>query len=167
MTAMEPQTCLTQLARMLADETNLLGLLARQLQHEHELLVANDVEGLEQAADARQNSVASLARVDQERRSLCRMLGYSADHLGLGAMLKWCDPAATLATAHAAASRQAQLCREQNDRNGALVNARLNRLSGMLDMMNGSNAGSRTYESRGTARGTVAPPAGRMVSVSA
>ena len=99
---MEPKACLTQLARLLADETSLLGTLAQQLQREHELLVANDVEALELAADARQNSVLALSRLDQERRSLCRLLGHSADHLGLAALLKWCDPAGSLAAAHAA-----------------------------------------------------------------
>ena len=60
---------------------------------------------------------------------------------------------------------QALRCREQNDRNGALVNARLNRLNGMVDRM---NVGSpRTYESRGTARSNIATPPGRMVSISA
>ena len=164
---MEPQACLTQLSRMLAEETSLLAVLAQQLLREHELLVANDVDGLEKAAHARQNTVTALAGIDQERRSLSRLLGYSVDHLGLGAMFKWCDPAATLAPAHAAASHQALLCREQNDRNGALVNARLNRLSGMLDIINGNHGGSRTYESRGASRSTATPPAGRMVSVSA
>ncbi len=164
---MEPQACLTQLARMLAEETSLLTQLAQQLQREHELLVTNDVEGLEQAADARQSSVAALARLDQDRRNLCRMLGYGTDHTGLGAMLKWCDPTGSLATPHANASHQAQLCRDQNDRNGALVNARLNRLNGMLDKFGGSNAGPRTYESRGASRGPVTSPAGRMLSISA
>jgi flagellar biosynthesis/type III secretory pathway chaperone len=162
---MEPQVCLTQLANMLADETRLLGTLAQQLQHEHELLVANDVEGLEQAADARQASVAGLARVDHERRSLCRLLGYGADNTGLAAMLKWCDPSGSLAAPHAAASQEAQRCREHNDRNGALVNARLNRLNSMVDRMNGSN--HRTYESRGPSRTVVQAPPGRMVSISA
>jgi flagellar biosynthesis protein FlgN len=164
---MESKVCLTQLARLLADETSLLGTLAQQLQREHELLVANDVEGLELAADARQNSVVALSRLDQERRSLCRLLGHSADHLGLAALFKWCDPAGSLAAAHAAASDQAQRCREQNDRNGALVNARLNRLSGMLDLLNGNNATHRTYESRGTNRNPAGIAAGRMVSTSA
>lgn len=162
---MDPRACLNQLANMLADETRLLGLLAQQLQKEHDLLVANDVEGLEQAADARQSSVAGLARLDHERRSLCRMLGHGADNTGLSAMLKWCDPTGSLAAPHAAASREAQLCREQNDRNGALVNARLNRLNGMVDRMNGG--APRTYDSRGPVRTAVAAPAGRMVSISA
>jgi flagellar biosynthesis protein FlgN len=164
---MDPQACLSQLARLLADETNLLGVLAQQLQREHELLVANDVEGLEQAADARQKSVVALSRVDQDRRSLCRLLGYSVDHLGLSALFKWCDPTGSLAAAHATASNRAQVCREQNDRNGALVNARLNRLSGMLDMLNGSNASNRTYASPGASRGPAAFASGRMLSTSA
>lgn len=164
---MDPQACLTQLTRMLAEETSLLGKLAQQLQHEHDLLVANDVEGLEQAADARQSSVAALARLDQDRRSLGRMLGHGADQTGLAAMLSWCDPAGSLATAHANASHKAQLCRDQNDRNGALVNARLNRLNGMLDKFGGNTAGPRTYEARGAARGPVTAPAGRMLSISA
>ncbi|MEO6078249.1 MAG: flagellar protein FlgN [Steroidobacteraceae bacterium] len=164
---MDPQACHSQLARMLADETTLLGLLEQQLQREHALLVANDVEGLEQAADARQGSIVTLSRLDQDRRGLCRLLGQSADQIGLAALLKWCDPSGTLTVAHAAASRQAQLCREQNDRNGALVNARLNRLNGMLDMLNGSHASSRTYGSGGAKRSPTTPPAGRMVSVSA
>jgi flagellar biosynthesis/type III secretory pathway chaperone len=161
---MEPQVCLTQLANMLADETRLLGLLAGQLQHEHELLKANDVEGLEKAADSRQASVAGLSRLDEERRNLCRVLGYATDHLGLAALLRWCDPTGSLAAPHAAASREAQLCREQNDRNGALVNARLNRLNNMVDRMHGGS--HRTYESRGPSRTTAAAP-GRMLSISA
>jgi flagellar biosynthesis/type III secretory pathway chaperone len=164
---MESTACLTQLSRMLADETSLLAVLAQQLQREHELLVANDVDGLDQAADARQASVVALSRLDQDRRNLCRMLGYSADQLGLAALLKWCDPRGSLGAAHTAASTQAQRCREQNDRNGALVNARLNRLSGMLDMLNGSPAAGRTYESRGSARSQPGIAAGRMVSTSA
>jgi len=164
---MDANACRAQLARMLSDETNLLGVLAQQLQREHELLVANDVESLEQAADARQNSIATLARLDEERRGLCRMLGYSADQPGLSALLRWCDPTASLTSVHAVVAQQAQTCREQNDRNGALVNARLNRLSGMLDMLNGSNGAARTYEARGAHRPAATPQAGRMVSISA
>lgn len=160
---MEPQVCLTQLANMLAEETRLLGQLARQLQREHELLLANDVEGLEQAADSRQASVAGLARLDEERRGLCRMLGHGADHVGLAALFRWCDPTGSLSAAHAIASREAQQCRDQNDRNGTLVNARLNRLNGMVDKLNGD--GHRTYESRGPARSAAVP--GRMLSISA
>jgi flagellar biosynthesis/type III secretory pathway chaperone len=165
---MEPQACHAQLAHLLTDEQALLALLTQQLQREHELLTANDVEGLELAADARQSSVAKLLRLDDERRNLCRLLGQSADQTGLGALLQWCDPTGSLQPAHGEISRLAQRCREQNDRNGMLVNARLSRVSGMLDMLNGGSAPSgKTYESRGIQRGPAKPQAGRMVSVSA
>jgi flagellar biosynthesis/type III secretory pathway chaperone len=165
---MQPQACYTQLAHLLTDEQALLALLTQQLQREHELLTANDVEGMEQAADARQTSVAKLLRLDDDRRSLCRLLGRSADQTGLGAVLQWCDPTGSLQPAHVEVSRLAQRCREQNDRNGMLVNARLSRVSGMLDMLNGGSAPSgKTYESRGMQRSPSNPHAGRMVSVSA
>jgi flagellar biosynthesis/type III secretory pathway chaperone len=163
---MEPQACLAQLGRMLADETRLLGLLAQQLQREHELLVANDVDGLEQAASARQSSVAALANVDQERRSLCRMLGHGADNAGLLALFRWCDPTGALTSHHAAASRQAQMCREQNDRNGALVNARLLRLNNMLEKLHGSTLPA-TYDARSMGRANVSAPTARMLSITA
>jgi flagellar biosynthesis/type III secretory pathway chaperone len=163
---MDPKACLAQLANMLAEESRLLGLLAMQLQGEHALLVANDVDGLEQAASARQSSVAALARLDQDRHSLCRALGHGADQTGMAAMLKWCDPAGSLAAAHAGASHQAQLCRDQNDRNGALVNARLNRLNSMLGKLSG-NAAPGTYASRGVSRGPAAVPAARILSITA
>lgn len=164
---MEQNTCRAQLARLLADETTLLGTLAGQLQREHELLEANDVEGLEQASRARQQSVAALLDLDGERRRLCRMLGQSADQAGLSAVLRWCDPQGTLADAHATCAAQAQRCREQNDRNGALVTARLNRVSNMLGMLNG-NAAPKTYEARGATRpNPAATVAGRMLSISA
>jgi flagellar biosynthesis protein FlgN len=163
---MDPQACLSQLARLLSEETALLGTLAQQLQREHELLNANDVDALDQAAQARQTSVAGLLRLDDERRNLCRVLGRSADQAGLAALLKWCDPAGSLASAHARCAEQAQQCREQNDRNGILVNARLNRVSGMLNLLGGS-AGVRTYEPKGTPRGAGTLPAGRMLSTTA
>jgi flagellar biosynthesis protein FlgN len=162
---MEPQACLKQLTGLLAEESNLLATLQQQLQREHELLVSNDVDGLEAVADARQASVVALSRLDQDRRNLCRLLGKNPDQTGLAALLKWCDPTGSLAAAHAAASRQAQSCREQNDRNGVLVNARLARLGGMLDKMGGK--GFKTYDSPGIARSTPASSAGRMLSISA
>ncbi len=165
---MDPKDCRTQLSRLLADETSHLVVLQQQLLAEHVLLVANDVERLEQAAHARQETITRLLRLDDERRSLCRMLGKSPDLAGLSAVLAWCDPQGTLSQAHAECARHAQLSRDQNDRNGILVNARMNRVSGMLDLLNAGNAtNTRTYEARGASRGATAPPAGRMLSTSA
>lgn len=162
---MDQNTCLAQLARLLAEETALLGTLEKQLGNEHQLLETNDIENLDQASGARQQSVASLLRIDDERRRLCRMLGHGSDQSGLAALLAWCDPHGSLAGDLAACAAQAQRCRDQNDRNGALVTARLRRVNGMLGML-AANTTPKTYEARGQNAGTTLP-AGRMVSVSA
>jgi flagellar biosynthesis protein FlgN len=161
---MDPQACLSRFARLLTDESALLAQLAQQLQREHEHLAANDVEALDQASRARQQTLAKLLKLEDERRELCRAHGRTADKSGVAALQAWCDPQGSLASAQFDCATLAGLCRAQNNRNGALVNARLNRVSGMLDKLADNPAG-RTYDQR-FAR-TAAVPAGRMVSISA
>lgn len=160
---MEPLTCRTQLAQLLDEEAALLAQLEQQLVREHEMLSANDVEQLEQAAGTRQQTIAKLLRLDDERSALCRLLGHGSGQGGLAALLAWCDPTGTLAAAQSGCAERAGRCRMQNERNGALVTARLNRVAGMLDMMAGNQA-ARTYAPHPT---RTAAPAGRMVSLSA
>jgi flagellar biosynthesis/type III secretory pathway chaperone len=160
----DQHACRAQLARLLTDESALLSQLDRQLLAEHELLKSNDVDGLEQAGSARQETISRLLRIEDERRNLCRMLGRDNDKAGLAALLAWCDPQGGLATPQSECAQLAERCRAQNERNGALVTARLKRVTGMLDMLADGSA-PRTYAPR-TAR-YAAPPAGRMVSISA
>lgn len=161
---MDPASCRAELERMLAEETRLLTALEQQLEREHDYLVANDVESLERAGDSRQATVAALLKLEDERSSLCRMLGQGGDRIALAAVLAWCDPQGTLAGAQAECTRLAGNCRALNERNGALVTARLNRLAGMLEMIGPGNAAA-TYQP-GASRGGPAP-AGRLVSVRA
>ena len=125
---MDPAACRSHLQALLSDESTLLTRLAQQLVLEHELLVANDVEELEAAGDARQATVASLLRIEDDRSGLCRQVGRSPDRDGLSGLLQWCDPTGTLAVAYSDVSGRAAQCRAQNDRNGALVSARLARV---------------------------------------
>jgi len=137
--------CRSQLERLLQDETNSLHLLEQQLDAEFGMLKANDIEGLEQASVARQDTVAKLLRLEDERRQLCRLLGKGDDQAAMMALVSWCDPTGTLADAYQRCATQAQRCREQNNRNGALVAARLQRVSKLLDTMNGNAPSSATY----------------------
>ena len=164
MTGMDPRACRTQFARLLSEETALLGELESQLQREHKFLAVNDVDALEQASNARQQTVAKLLRLDDDRRDLCRLLGQKPDKVGLAALLAWCDPTGTLAGAQSSCTQFAERCRTQNERNGALVTARLTRVAGMLDMI-GANSPARTDGPR-LAPATGAPVS-RMVSVTA
>jgi flagellar biosynthesis/type III secretory pathway chaperone len=148
---MQPTVCRSQLERLLQDETNSLQLLEQQLDAEFGMLKANDIEGLEQASAARQDTVAKLLRLEDERRQLCRLLGKGDDQTAMMALLSWCDPAGSLADAYQRCATQAQRCREQNNRNGALVAARLQRVSKLLDTMNGRAASNTTYGPRGAA----------------
>jgi flagella synthesis protein FlgN len=163
---MDASSCLEQLSRLLAEETALLGLLEQQLQNEHTLLTKNDVDGLEAAGSARQDSIAKLLRLDDERRDLCRLLGHSPDNAGMAALLKSCDPARRLASAYERSSQQARRCREQNDRNGALVSARMSRVNSMLGWLNAGNEKERVYHAQHSNRSAAAKP-GRLVSTSA
>jgi flagellar biosynthesis/type III secretory pathway chaperone len=162
---MDANVCRSQLERLLRDETTLLLQLETQLDAEHGLLKANDIEGLDRAGTARQDTVAKLLRIDDERRQLCRMSGRGEDHIAMGALLRWCDPASSLHDAYQRCATQAQRCREYNDRNGALVTARLNRVSGMLRQLNPSTE-TRTYAPKHGAP-SAQVHAGRMLTVRA
>jgi flagellar biosynthesis/type III secretory pathway chaperone len=164
--SLDPSDCRDQFARHLAEEVALLKVLEEQLRGEHALLVANDVEGLEQAGAARQESVARLLRIHDARNRLCRARQLATDPQGLAALLAWCDPEGSLAGAQAECAMQARRCREQNERNGALVTARLNRVGSMLGMICGEPA-SETYQSRAAVRAVALASAGRMLSTSA
>ena len=161
---MDALACRSRFARLLAEESTLLAQLVQQLQGEHELLKANDLNALEQSGSDRQQTLANLLRLEDERGLLCRQLGRSADRNGVAALFAWCDPQGTLAAAQSECAELAARCRAQNERNGALVTARLTRVNGMLDMLSDAPA-ARTYQPR-FARAAVAP-AGRMLSISA
>jgi hypothetical protein len=90
--AMDALACRSQLERLLRDETSLLQVLEQQLDAEHGLLKANDIEGLEQAGGARQDTVMRLLRIEDERRQLCRILGKDPGPEGVSQILHWCDP---------------------------------------------------------------------------
>lgn len=161
---MDQDTCRTRLARLLTEENALLAALAQQLKHEHELLAGNDVDGLEKASGSRQQTIAKLLRLEDERQGLCRQHGRNADRSGMAALLAWCDPTGTLASAQSGCASLAGACRAQNERNGALVTARLTRASGMLDLLADGNA-PRTYDQRFARSAPL--PAGRMLATSA
>jgi flagellar biosynthesis protein FlgN len=163
---MDPQECRDRFARHLAEETELLTALEQQLVHEHELLVTNDIEGLESVGTARQQTIARLLRVHDERGKLCKTRGLTSDAGGFAALLAWCDPQGSMAAAQGECATHAQRCREQNERNGALVTARLKRVGGMLGMITGESA-PNTYQSRTSARSPAYASAGRMLSTSA
>ena len=164
--AMDAVACRSQLERLLRDETTLLQVLEQQLDSEHALLKADDIEGLERAGGARQDTVMRLLRLEDERRQLCRLLGKGADPAAVSALLKWCDPQGTLSDTYARCAAQALRCREQNDRNGALVAARLQRVSSMLGALAPAGPAAGLYGPRGASNAGKSAT-GRVLTTSA
>jgi len=119
----DPAACREQLSQLLTDEMAALTELTALLEAEHKLLADNDVSALERAMRERQSCVGRIVRLDEERRSPRRTLG-----------VRWQE--------HAGLARR---CRELNDRNGALVSARLKRVQALLGVLIGGARESATY----------------------
>ncbi|HUI61402.1 MAG TPA: flagellar protein FlgN [Steroidobacteraceae bacterium] len=146
---MDPSRCREQLGRLMAEETAALRELADMLEREHGFLEANDVISLEGATRERQRCVARIYRIDEQRRALCQERGVSLDHLGLEQLLLWCDPERTLAAGWADCAAAAAACRRLNDRNGALVAARLQHVQARLGALISTRREPATYGPRG------------------
>ncbi|HEY8507991.1 MAG TPA: flagellar export chaperone FlgN, partial [Steroidobacteraceae bacterium] len=69
---MDPISCLEAFESFITQESETLDELARLLEREHELLVANDITSLEDAIAERQVCMGKLVRIEDERRAMCR-----------------------------------------------------------------------------------------------
>ena len=153
------------LGRLLAEENAALSDFAALFDKENAALRGRDIDALESLADARQASVVRLLKIEEERRSLCSMLGYDSDLAGLAKLLAWCDPAHTLGKAYAECASRARDCRDLNTRNGVLVGAQIKRVEGLLGAMTGASAEPRAYGPRGQSNPYASP--GKVLSAEA
>lgn len=151
--------CAALMARLVEEESKTLAELAVLLEREHALLVQNrSVEALEDACEARQICMGTLLRIQDERRGMLRLLGLPDAPASLDALLARCDPDGALRSRWTATLEQARVCRELNDRNGALVNARMRRVEGLLNVLTGQRAAPTLYGPEGrVARDRVHP----------
>jgi flagellar biosynthesis/type III secretory pathway chaperone len=148
------------LRRLLGEENGALEEFETLLAKEYSALQSRDIDSLEALAEARQASVIKLLKIEDERRSLCTMLGYDADLAGLAKLIGWCDPARSLNHYYLECADRAKKCRDLNDRNGVLVGAQIKRVAGLLGAMTGAANEPRNYGPRGqstpySASGTV------------
>jgi flagella synthesis protein FlgN len=137
------------LGRLLAEENVALSEFESLLDQEHGALATRDIDALEALAESRQASIIRLLKIEDERRSLCGMLGYETDLQGLARLIAWCDPSRTLARPYDECAARARKCRDLNDRNGVLVGAQIKRVAGLLGALTGNSAEPRSYGPRG------------------
>jgi flagellar biosynthesis protein FlgN len=145
----DASVCKETLSKLISEEAKSLTHLEGLLEQEHEHLLANDIEALDSTGDARQACIGELVRVEDDRRTLCRMLNMPTDQTGLERMLRWCDPSNSLQPRIAECAERAGRCRSLNDRNGALVTARLKRVEGLLDVVTGRATQPKVYGRQG------------------
>jgi flagellar biosynthesis protein FlgN len=146
---LEVNACREALGSILSTEVAQLTELASLLDREHELLVANDIQTLEGVMGQRQMAVGKLLTAEEERRNLCRAHGRGVDAAGVLQLMNWCDPRGTLKTRWEECARGAARCRELNDRNGALVMARMRRVETLLTALTGQPREVPTYGPKG------------------
>jgi flagellar biosynthesis/type III secretory pathway chaperone len=153
------------LARLLAEENGALAEFESLLDREHAALQGRNIDALEKLSDARQSSVTRMLKLEEERRSLCSMLGYETDLAGLARLIAWCDPRRSLIAAYDECATRARRCRDLNDRNGILVGAQMKRVEGLLGAITGSSSAPRAY---GPGRVNAwSAPAGQVLSAEA
>ncbi len=160
---MDSTVCREHLEKLLIEEANVLERLQGVLDQEHAHLVANDVDALERAGETRQTCIGELLRIEDERRSVCRMMNLPADVMGLERLLAWCDNTGTLKQRWADCAERAGRCRAANDRNGALVTARMKKVEGMIDILTGRANEPKTYGKQGGFNST---PSGSRLAIS-
>lgn len=154
---MDPSVCREHLTTLLREESDLLGQLEELLARESRVLETSDIQTLEATTRARQERIGALARIEEQRRSLCALHGFSADRAGLEGLIAWCDPQGTLLPRLRECAERAVRCRDLNDRNGVVVAARLKRVGGMLDTLTGRPTHSDTYGPRGHTNSNTRP----------
>ncbi|HEY0339576.1 MAG TPA: flagellar protein FlgN [Steroidobacteraceae bacterium] len=149
-TALDREVCREHLAEVLTQEAGLLDELRTLLEREYEVLGTKDAIAVEKTVLARQERMGALARVEEQRRALCSLHGYSADHAGLEGLMVWCDPQGTLVSRLRECAKRAADCRDLNDRNGTLVAAKLKRVEGLLGALTGRSSSADTYNANGS-----------------
>lgn len=158
---MDPVVCREHLTELFRDEAALLVQLEQLLTQEARILDGSDIQQIGETTRARQERMGALARLEEQRRSLCALHGFASDRAGLEAVMAWCDPSGTLTETLRECAARAVRCRELNDRNGVLVTARLQRVESMLGALTGRPTRSDTYGPRG--HGVVSIRTGRVL----
>jgi flagellar biosynthesis/type III secretory pathway chaperone len=139
--------------KVLQEEARLLGELDSLLERESAVVRGEDAAAIEGIGTARQGCVERLAGLDAERTGTCRMLSFGSGREGITALYAWCDPAGTLLAQWQSNLRAARRCKDQNDRNGAVVNLRMGQVQQLLATLRGGAVNAPVYGPQGQ-RGT-------------
>jgi flagellar biosynthesis/type III secretory pathway chaperone len=160
---MDQALCREQLAALLRDEQQQLEQLTHLLEAECGAIQANNLDALDERGTARSRAMGALLRIQDERRGMLSQLGYPDSLDGLENLLRWCDPGKSLLSQWRRCADLATRCRELNESNGVMVNARLRRVEGMLEVITARPPGATYNRDAGLGSSS----AGRLLTIEA
>ena len=146
---MDPTLSREHLEKLIAEEHAALAQLETLLVAEQSVLQKDELTAVEAASDARQRSMGELLRIQDERRALLRLHGFNDDKFGIEKILAWCDPESTLRRSWRECADVATRCRTLNERNSALVAARMQRVENLLQVIVGPSRHAGVYSATG------------------
>lgn len=135
------------LGRILTEEAQLLAELESVLAQETDVLRGDDAEAIQNIGNNRHRCVDALSRLGVERTETGRMLSFGTDATGLTKLFDWADPSRTLQARWNVNLELARRCKAINDKNGAIVAAKLDRVQKLLGNLRGVNP-APVYSSR-------------------
>lgn len=144
------------LERLLAEEAQLLVELKTVLEQETDIVRGDDTDAIQRIGSNRHRCVDRLSRIGVERTDTGRMLSFGSDRAGMEKLLDWVDPTAALRSRWLANLELARRCKALNDRNGAIVAAKLDRVQQLLGKLRGATAPS-VYGPKGSRYGGLGP----------
>jgi len=145
-----------QLGRILAEESQLLSELQQVLERETNILCGEDPEAIARIGSNRHRCVDRLSQLGVERLDACRMLSYGNDRTGLSKLHDWADPSGRLRNSWTSNLQLAGRCKALNDKNGAIVAAKLGRVKKLLGHLRGSNP-PPVYSAKASRYGNLGP----------
>jgi flagellar biosynthesis/type III secretory pathway chaperone len=144
----------THLTRILAEEARLLSELQGVLEQETEVVSGDDAEAIQRIGSNRHRCVERLAQLAAERSDTGRMLSFGSDGPGLARLIDWADPSAALRAQWRINLDLARRCQAINDKNGAIVTAKLERVRQLLGKLRGATA-PPVYNAKGARYGSL------------
>ena len=128
------------LRRLLSEESRLLAELQSVLERETGIVSGDDADAIARIGSNRHHCIDALSRLGVERDDTSRMLSFGTDQAGLNRMFDWADPSQALRRRWSSNLELARRCKALNDRNGAIVAAKLDRVQQLLRNLRGTDA---------------------------
>ncbi|HEX4376022.1 MAG TPA: flagellar protein FlgN [Steroidobacteraceae bacterium] len=128
------------LEQILTEESGLLVTLQTVLEAETAIVSSEDATAIANIGSNRQRCVDRLFQLGEERSQTSHMLSFGSDPAGLESMFEWADPSRHLRNRWSNNLQLARHCKALNERNGAIVAAKLDRVQQLLQKLRGTAA---------------------------